>query len=151
MIAGSMTPNIAISATSVKCKCCEIRGYSSVSISATLDFMREVIDGEWIKKHLQGHRGEKAELARALGVRPDIISKIINGERAVQPEELPTLLEFFDLQLVPASSPEAGTAAILAIASTLNDEGLALLQQQIAALANIPSLSRTKKEPMKES
>ncbi|WP_423212270.1 hypothetical protein [Paracoccus yeei] len=58
----------------------------------------EIIDAEWIEKRLTGKRGELAALARALGVKSDVISKIRRGERRVQPEEIPAVLAFFNHQ-----------------------------------------------------
>ena len=55
----------------------------------------EIIDGKWIKDRLTGQRGEKAELARHMGVGSDIITKILSGDRRVQPEEIPKVASFF--------------------------------------------------------
>lgn len=65
--------------------------------------MREIIDGSWIKSRLTHRRGEKAALARAMGIGTDKLSKIISGDRHVQPAELPGLLAFFEAE--PATSP----------------------------------------------
>lgn len=104
--------------------------------------MAQIIDGSWISSQLTGRRGEKADLARSLGVRPDIVSKIISGERSVQPEELPKLLAFFKMKLVPEGSVDDARNEIMTYVEKLNGEGLALLQQQLAVLANTPSLSK---------
>lgn len=56
----------------------------------------DVIDGKWIAERLTGRRGEKAELARHMGVGPDVITKILSGDRKVQPEEAPRAVSFFD-------------------------------------------------------
>ncbi|MBN8292847.1 hypothetical protein JI664_12805 [Rhodobacter sp. NTK016B] len=66
----------------------------------------EAIDGKWIVRHLTGRRGEKAQLARAIGTKPDNISKIISGVRAVQPEEVPKVLEFFGYEVRPSAQGE---------------------------------------------
>lgn len=55
----------------------------------------DVIDGEWIKARLGTGRGSKADLARAMGVRPDVVSKILNGTRRVQPREIPKVVAYF--------------------------------------------------------
>lgn len=55
----------------------------------------DVIDRQWIEKRLTGRRGERAELARFIGVKPDIVTKILSGERRVQPEEIPKVVAFF--------------------------------------------------------
>lgn len=55
----------------------------------------DVIDGKWIAARLTGRRGEKAELARHMRVGPDIVAKILSGERRVQPEEAPRVVSFF--------------------------------------------------------
>lgn len=55
----------------------------------------DVIDSEWIRARLTGERGEKAALARHLGVTSDIVTKILKGERKVQASEVPLLVTFF--------------------------------------------------------
>ena len=56
----------------------------------------EVIDGKWIKARLTGRRGEITELANALGISSDKLTKSISGIRNVQPDEVPKLLAFFN-------------------------------------------------------
>ncbi|MDD7973425.1 S24 family peptidase [Roseinatronobacter alkalisoli] len=56
----------------------------------------EVIDARWISSRLTGRRGERAELARFIGVKPDVVTKILSGERRVQPEEIPRVLQYFE-------------------------------------------------------
>lgn len=58
----------------------------------------EVIDGNWIKQRLTGRRGEKTELAQALGISLEKVTKTLSGNRRVQPEEIPKVLEFFRAQ-----------------------------------------------------
>lgn len=77
----------------------------------------EVIDRDWIEKRLTGRRGERAELARFMNVKPDIVTKILSGERRVQPEEMPRVLEFFegrgDAREVPnGTSPPEGESLV---------------------------------------
>lgn len=56
----------------------------------------DVIDGKWIAARLGKSRGAKAALADAMGVGQDVVSKILNGKRRVQPEEIPRVLAYFD-------------------------------------------------------
>lgn len=56
----------------------------------------EVIDRNWIARRLTGRRGERAELARFMNVKPDIVTKILSGDRRVQPEEIPRVVAFFE-------------------------------------------------------
>lgn len=55
----------------------------------------DVIDGDWIRARLSGRHGEKADLARFMGVKQDIVAKILAGNRRVQPHEAPKVVEFF--------------------------------------------------------
>ncbi|MBZ4023271.1 hypothetical protein CKO11_12460 [Rhodobacter sp. TJ_12] len=55
----------------------------------------EVIDGNWIKQRLTGRRGEKTELAQALGISLEKVTKTLSGSRRVQPEEIPKVIDFF--------------------------------------------------------
>ena len=65
----------------------------------------DVIDGKWIAERLTGKHGERAELARFLGVKPDIVTKILSGGRRVQPEEIPLVLEYFKARGLPQEVP----------------------------------------------
>lgn len=65
----------------------------------------ETIDGKWIDRHLTGKRGEKARLARAIGISGDQLSKILSGVRAVQPSETPKVLAFFGYEVTHQSFP----------------------------------------------
>jgi phage repressor protein C with HTH and peptisase S24 domain len=56
----------------------------------------DVIDGEWIRVRLTGERGEMARLARHMGIDQMKLTKVLKGERRVQPEEIPSVLSFFD-------------------------------------------------------
>jgi transcriptional regulator with XRE-family HTH domain len=53
------------------------------------------VDAEWIRTRLSGKRGERARLAEAMGIDNDKMSRIMQGKRRVQPEEIPKVLEFF--------------------------------------------------------
>jgi len=55
----------------------------------------ETITPEWLRTRLDGDRGKKAELAVALGLGADKISKMISGMRKPQAEEIPKILAFF--------------------------------------------------------
>lgn len=55
----------------------------------------DVIDGRWIAARLTGRRGEKKQLAEAMGIDLPKLSKVLSGERGVQPHELPRLLAWF--------------------------------------------------------
>ncbi|MEP2833512.1 MAG: hypothetical protein ABJL33_15385 [Hyphomicrobiales bacterium] len=55
-----------------------------------------MINSEWLQNRISPEdRGIKADLARALGVKPYIVSRMLNGERRVQSAEIPAILEFF--------------------------------------------------------
>jgi DNA-binding transcriptional regulator YdaS (Cro superfamily) len=55
----------------------------------------ETITAEWLRIRLEGDRGKKAELAEALGIGADKVSKMISGARKPQAEEIPKILAFF--------------------------------------------------------
>lgn len=99
----------------------------------------EVIDGAWIRARLTGVRGEKARLAACMGIRAEQLSKVLADKRDVQPEEVPSVLAFFDAAPAePSSSPEL--LALLADVSRLNSVGQDLLRKQLAALLETPEL-----------
>lgn len=56
----------------------------------------DVINAEWIKARMTGKRGEQARIAEAMGIDGDKISKVLKGNRQVQPEEIPGLLKYFN-------------------------------------------------------
>lgn len=56
----------------------------------------DVIDGKWILARLTGARGEKSALAEAMGIPTHMLSKVLKGERRVQPEEIPKVIAYFD-------------------------------------------------------
>ncbi|MDX2287497.1 MAG: hypothetical protein NW217_01570 [Hyphomicrobiaceae bacterium] len=55
----------------------------------------DVIDANWIKRHRTGRHGELKELADAVGIEPDKITKILNGSRQVKAHEAPRIAAFF--------------------------------------------------------
>lgn len=67
----------------------------------------EIIDGEWIKRHLPAKHGSKADLARALGLQKDQVTKMLKGERRVQPHEIPAVLRYFKAETGLAEAPAA--------------------------------------------
>jgi len=87
----------------------------------------DVIDGNWIKARLpKGEHGAKAALAEAMGISRDKLSKILNGQRQVQPSEIPGVLSYFapsaaEGSLAPGfseSSVEAFTPKVATLAET---------------------------------
>lgn len=53
------------------------------------------VDRHWILDRLTGKRGEKADLARALGIPSHHLSKILSGERRLTPHEADAARQFF--------------------------------------------------------
>lgn len=113
--------------------------------------MNDTIDGQWIKERLTGRRGEKADLARALQITPERLSKILSGERNIQPNEFIPLLHFFGFEIFPVETTEEAMDLLSEAANSLNPDGLALARQQIAVLASNPALSRLPKSQKPES
>lgn len=64
------------------------------------------ITPDWIKEQLGNSRGGQARLAEALGVKPDIVTKIVSGNRRVQPAELAVILEFLGYSAVAITEEE---------------------------------------------
>lgn len=56
----------------------------------------DVVDGDWIRKRLDGRHGEKAELARAIGISAQKLSLILSGKRQVQAHEIPKVVDYFN-------------------------------------------------------
>lgn len=86
----------------------------------------QIIDGDWIKRHLSNKRGEKARLAAAMGIDAQKMSRILSGERQVQIHEMAAAMEFFGKPTgmsepeatpweYPAESPEATLAQVLGV------------------------------------
>lgn len=58
------------------------------------------IDREFLLKHLDpDNRGQRAALARAMGIEQSKLSKILAGTRRIQADEVAAILDFFDLTL----------------------------------------------------
>jgi transcriptional regulator with XRE-family HTH domain len=134
-----MAQSIAIIATNVKRVRRDYRPYPNVAISDTIHPM-DIIDGEWIRARMTGKRGEQARLAEHLGISTDKLSKTMRGQRDVQPEEIPGLLSFFNVELAPAS--EDDRHQLFKEIDRLNATGQALLRTQLAALLEVPELTR---------
>ena len=67
----------------------------------------DVIDADWIKRHLANRHGELKELADAVGLSPDKITKIIKGERQIKSHEAPRIAAFFRREEPGMADPEA--------------------------------------------
>lgn len=101
-----------------------------------MNWPMDTIDGEWVKKRLTGKRGEKAALARALGIGPDMVTKILNGDRNVQPAEFGPLLSFFGERIVPGPDERAeAIGLIMAIYHGLPPDLQAQLLREAETLA----------------
>lgn len=74
----------------------------------------KVYDSLWLKELIGGRRGVQAELAREIGVSPDKITRILNGDRKIQVEEISKIIGFFekfdniDLSIVDARPTDPG-------------------------------------------
>lgn len=56
----------------------------------------EIIDANWLRRHLKGTRGELKQLAEAVRLTPDKITKIVKGERTIRAHEIPLFLAHFE-------------------------------------------------------
>lgn len=83
------------------------------------------IDGNWITSRLKGYRGEKAELARASGLKPKQISEILSGTRAVRQDEADAIRAFFGTPAPSTPNPQYtnGFAEAGAEPYSLKDDG----------------------------
>ena len=105
---------------------------SRISQSALM----EAIDAEWIKRHLPDERGAQAALARGTGITYDHLSKIMNGNRAVQSHEAPKIYRYFyPDETKPISDP--GLRELVGLWSELKPEERDFLRN--AAKAQIAS------------
>jgi hypothetical protein len=71
----------------------------------------EIITGEWIKARLKGGRSEKARLAEAMGVTPDILSKVLSGVRQLKQGEAVLAREHLEPALFAQAQPTAPGSA----------------------------------------
>lgn len=63
--------------------------------------MNANIDRFWIRERLEGApRGTRNNLAQHLGIDPNKLTKILNGTREVQQDEVPKLLSFFNARII---------------------------------------------------
>ncbi len=102
----------------------------------------ETITPEWLRARLDGDRGKKAELAEALGIGADKVSKMISGARKPQAEEIPKILAFFGVTTAQVDPELAEVWRKLEPA-----ERLFLLN---AAKAQIAARDQSEKEPGEE-
>lgn len=79
--------------------------------------MMDMIDADWIQRHLTNRHGELAELSRATGIAADKISKILKGERRVSAAEAVTIHSYFSL--IPSGFAESPVSYSTAQASTV--------------------------------
>lgn len=56
----------------------------------------KTIDAQWIKERLPAERGAKADLAAALGIRPEAVSRMLAGKRAIKASEVPLIVAFLE-------------------------------------------------------
>jgi transcriptional regulator with XRE-family HTH domain len=55
----------------------------------------ETIDGNWVRARLRHKHGELRELAEAVGLSADKITRILKGERTIKAYEAPRFIEYF--------------------------------------------------------
>lgn len=118
-----MVDDIAIIAKNGKDLFCEDRNIFQLRFEQHSPM--DIIDAQWITSRLTGQRGERIALARALGVTPDVVTKILKGSRRVQASEIPTILKFFGAEQA-VSQADVEQQLIEKIAE-LTDEEKALL------------------------
>lgn len=73
----------------------------------------EHVDADWLRARLTGERGEKKRLAEYLGIAPNKITKILNGERQIRGDEVLPLMEYFNEipEPVRVPGPDQGETA----------------------------------------
>jgi transcriptional regulator with XRE-family HTH domain len=90
----------------------------------------DLIDADWIKRHLSQRHGELKALADATGLSPDKITKILKGQRQIKAHEAPRIKAFFFTRPVAGFEEDAedfrsqvtpmnATARIMTLASAL--------------------------------
>lgn len=67
------------------------------------------ITPEWLKQQFDAGIGVRSDLAEAMGVRRDIISKILGGSRAIHRDEIPLIEEYF-ARVTSGDAPARATA-----------------------------------------
>jgi len=87
----------------------------------------EIMDAQWLEKQLKAHPDKtKAALARAIGLEPPAISKILNGTRQIKAREYDKMRQFFGLPSDGKRSLEQNSAYVLetlSSTSALHDDG----------------------------
>lgn len=78
--------------------------------------MSEIIDGTWVLARLTGERGEKAKLARHLGIEPHKLSKSLTDERRFTPQEIALLQDWFSGNGAPEPGPAASLSDMALVA-----------------------------------
>ena len=100
VFAGSIMGSlIALIAMSDKSETCDHRNI--IRLRSAQQGGMEIIDANWIRQRLTGQRGELADLARAMGVKPDVVTKILKGERRVQPAEMLAIKSHLERSVEP--------------------------------------------------
>lgn len=90
----------------------------------------DVIDADWIKRHLTGRHGELKALSDFTGLEPHKITKILKGGRQIKAHEAPRIAAFFlargtegfaerAAEYRPQVAPMNATAQIQALAAAL--------------------------------
>lgn len=88
----------------------------------------DVIDGNWISARFTGRHGEKAELADAIGMDRDKLTKVLKGKRRLTPEEIASVTAYFR-QSTAAEQPH------IPLAIGFSEEAAAFSPQRAAELA----------------
>ncbi len=146
-----MTPLNAIIAQNVKGEMCDFREYPFDAFSATTQHM-EKIDRHWIKKRLQDMpRGTQSRLAERMGVAPNVMSKVMNGTRELQQDEIPKVLAFFNAKIVEDQVSSDDLQFLLQGAAQLNRDGLRLLRKQLDEMLRTPSLAARNESDSRDS
>lgn len=78
--------------------------------------MTETLTADWIAEKLREHRIQQKDLARAMGIAPSGVTRLLRGERRLRPREVASVLQFFAryIREVPTSydpRPPAGVSA----------------------------------------
>lgn len=101
------------------------------------------MNGAWINERLTDKRGEKARLARAMGITMPKLTRTLSGERAVQPDEVIRVLQFFGEVLGGPVKAEASTTLVDLVAEQLPYLDA---EAQAAVAATVRALARPKRE-----
>jgi hypothetical protein len=104
---------------------CDFRGWSIYPAFGMSSAM-ENVDGNWLRARLTGQHGELRQIAAAVGLEPDKITKILKGQRQIKGTEVPRFLHYFNevLPRYEAFREEAGRFQEDHIQPTLSDPAL---------------------------